>query len=205
MNTLELMQRFCSDDELRPTMIKPWRCGEYVCASDGHIALMLKSDIEGLPTDGPDVPKIMPDVVQSLPFKAPELRMLVDGIPLVKVMDECPDCDGSGDCECDACGHNHRCDKCHGSGKLPPKEPCEHWDPRAKIEIFGVTFLQPVVRKLLEVAEAADVETIFLVSKVEPMKAMSFKIGDFLCAMMPCRSDYIVGSHVVFNPTQVEA
>jgi len=203
MNTLELMQRFSSTDELRPTMCHPYRYGEWICATDGHVGLMLKADIPGLPTDGPNFPAVVPCAVGSEPVDVQQLRAFLDSIPQVEGMEaeeeECSKCDGSGEVECEECGNESTCKECNGTGIIETKTKQTGTmvaDETAIIELFGVTFFERIVRKLVEAADGLGCETVFMTSAPAVMNAMRFSVGEAVFCMMPCRNNDDRDTHV---------
>ena len=104
---LETLQQFCSTDESRSFLLKPWNRGEYCYATDGRIIVRVarRADCKENP-DAPDAEAVMGDVSTGefapLPVEPPERW----GKP-------CDVCDGSGFFKktCDM-GHVHnvKCD-----------------------------------------------------------------------------------------------
>lgn len=104
---LQDLQPFCSRDETRTDLLRPWRYPDGMTyASDGSIAIRAT-------VDGSEVP----------PLTAPNIPMLFADIPLMDgaVWYPLPDLpDGSGEAEiCPACRGNARlCEVCRGDGEV---------------------------------------------------------------------------------------
>ncbi len=106
--TLEQLQTFCSTDETRAILMKPWSVGDKTVATDGRILVI--------------VPRI-PDVAEN--DKAPKLEAVtVDVIPKSEPsplpdklpepdMQDCTFCYGDGHVEIGG-GKSVRCEECEG-------------------------------------------------------------------------------------------
>lgn len=109
------LTKFCSVDETRVPLLKPWRDGEFTYASDGRVVLRVAAEPGDVANDkAPSAermaPYFDPFIVDDLAWqKLPEL-------PEAK-FEECDKCDGDKVHECD-CGHQHDCPACEGSGKV---------------------------------------------------------------------------------------
>jgi len=113
MITKEQLMPFCSTDECRPMLLKPWTRGAFTYATNGRIIVRLAAmpDVEECPS-APDAGKMMAlykPATRLVPI--PELQPN----PISRII-ECVECDGSGIVECDY-GHEHQCPECDGSGK----------------------------------------------------------------------------------------
>lgn len=107
------LNKFCSKDDTRYRIQKPWSRGEYTYATNGHICVRVPrlADIEENPK-APDTEKLFSDALaREYPvwLEPPEVR-----VKLVK---------------CDLCGGmggiftNEVCDECDGEGRFMMSEP----------------------------------------------------------------------------------
>lgn len=132
MTRQELLQAFCSDNELRPRLSKPFRQGGYTCATDAHFAIML-------PTVESDVAcydiKQTPEVLHFLgqvgkayaEIKSADLKTALHDIELglAQVDTRCPECKGEGEVTFHYWDRNSECHttedvcpECEGSGYM---------------------------------------------------------------------------------------
>ena len=146
--------QFCSGKDPRDFMMKPWRSGNWIVASNGHVIVLV-------PDEGGEYaaePEVMEGKIAK--FEAEYLGGIewldVSSITLPDPV-KCTDCSGSGylyvmDClECDGEGefehgsHDYECKECDGAGQVTSKwkfddskkEPC------ARCRGSGTTY-QPV-------------------------------------------------------------
>lgn len=132
MNANDLLP-FCSTDELRENLLKPFSVGEFTYATDGRIAVRVPRlpdvgeiekpvGVERLFREGykPTAPA---HEIPELTFRDLECKMCEGNGKIRK----CYDCDGEGERECDM-GHTHKCDTCDGDGGFASDsekgEPC---------------------------------------------------------------------------------
>lgn len=141
---IELLRAFCSTDETRPALQRPFNLGEYSYATDGRILIRVARLEEVPPREGespvgnPDAvipeghgyePAICPPKWEE--FK--EVRSTCKRCDGTGKSNTCPDCDGEGEIECPECLHEHECERCHGQGIIKAKDPatgdpCENCD-----------------------------------------------------------------------------
>lgn len=112
---------FVSCDETRPSILKPWKHGKHVYATDGRVMVRISADLFPEVTTEPNVPQAATDSLfaASLPDEhwispTPEMR----AVTRVKC-DKCID----GFKECTECGHHGECDYCDGAGFSVPHTP----------------------------------------------------------------------------------
>lgn len=118
--TPEDLQRFCSDDESRPSICHPFSQEKWTYATDGRLMIRVPRLADVPEYD--DAPKRVDATIfgkQPITgdwFKIPEL-------PTEKT--RCDQCGGGGECEC-GCGDIHKCGSCDGEGEYVRiiKVPC---------------------------------------------------------------------------------
>jgi len=158
MNKEKLLE-FCSKDETRFALLKPFDYGDFTYATDGRMIVRLpklgypspdftptRESVENLMSDS-----YLREVVAfpAIPEPTQDLCKTCDGSGFNK---KCYDCDGSGEVECKCCGNESDCKTCSGSGTLkatkdhPHGIPCEDCDGSgglkewAPVEIGGKYF-----------------------------------------------------------------
>lgn len=117
----ELLSRFCSPEEHRDAINTPWSEGEFSYASDGRI-LVETTRLSNVP-ESPIAPKNVRQSILAATIPADaiyqplsdELRKEITDLSPVK---SCPQCGGTGRCQCRDCNANHNCGKCEGSGDV---------------------------------------------------------------------------------------
>ena len=114
------ISRYSSPDGEKYALHKPWRDGEKIVATDGHIlivagaALFPDADCSG-GLKYPDYKSVM-KFRDFRPFPADEMSSLLKSAEPRE--DECAECNGTGWHWC-SCGNKHDCGGCHGAGKIP--------------------------------------------------------------------------------------
>jgi len=124
------LQPFCSTLKDRQNIAAPWKDGEKVIATDGHIIVIVDADaVEPFrPTYGykPDwrvaIQKFTPDDI-------------IGWLPLADWYRHMPGC---GPQPCDVCGGGgtvtiDKCEECDGTGKFVPGESCEFCNGTGKL------------------------------------------------------------------------
>lgn len=111
MITQETLQKFCSVDEARPQLHKPFRRGDSIFATNGHIMVRVpvRHDLTTEPgeTAAEDIlDKAVTTDLHPLPIYA---------IPH-DLEARCEECHGAGVGECSFCGHETECNECDGRG-----------------------------------------------------------------------------------------
>lgn len=126
MNTPEpfAMSDFVSRDETRAAILKPWKHGDYVYATDGRVIVRTSAALFPEVTPNADSAAATLQARSDELFAAPppldahwlppteEMR----NVTLIKC-EKCVD----GLKECEACGHNGECDYCDGTGFSVPR------------------------------------------------------------------------------------
>lgn len=126
INWQDVFAPFLSKDDYRPAMGEVRLVDKYVYATDAHILIRVNSDL--VPSDFYKVESEYKYVDvksavdrHSVPDHEFELSVssvidIYDKMPRVKVYDDCDQCDGYGEIECDHCHHCEKCEECNGTG-----------------------------------------------------------------------------------------
>lgn len=131
MDHLKLLEEFTLKDEtFRPDLKLPFRNGDYVCSTNGHVGVMIPEKFVTQEFDiGKSTANLQEIVDQSLkqatesgfvPFtvdfgKLPEFATE----PVYKKETaKCSKCNGEGVIECGECGNETDCKKCGGDGEI---------------------------------------------------------------------------------------
>lgn len=115
--------KFCADDFLRPYLRRPFSCGNYSYATNGHIMVRVPRR-----DDFADLDETASDAAKSAKWDAPLggheastfIKLDVELPAQVTSGDQCSGCEGSGhthdcpDCQC-------ICRKCGGTGQRNPE------------------------------------------------------------------------------------
>ena len=117
----DLLSRFCSIEEFRDAINQPWSEGEFSYASDGRVLVEIPrlADVPESEIAPKNVRKTILDA--TMPANAQyqtldeELRKEIVSLSPVK---SCPQCGGTGRCQCRDCRANHHCGRCEGSGDV---------------------------------------------------------------------------------------
>lgn len=197
---LETLQKFCSTDEMRENLARPWTVDEFTYATDGCMLIRVPR-IEGVEgnTSAPNVKKFFSEHGHddgSEWLLIPETK----GNELVPCdecggsgkYDECQECEGSGkvEYENDYNTYGMTCKTCDGSGKAGKGKECELCDGSGKmekvvkIELNGVLFNAGYL-KLISALPSCQIQVT--VSEMHPPAYFRFDGGVGL--LMPMRGE----------------
>jgi hypothetical protein len=185
MQMIDLKQ-FCSTDDLRATLRRPFSHGAFSYATNGVIAVRVPRRPDIPEADKAKIPEQLDKILSPLDgaaFKAIDIRLPDD--EEITTKEQCGDCTGSGhehdcpDCTCE-------CTACDGSGVV---------EETAKISVaaFGDIYRLPYLRQALALpgVEIADLPR----SLSEPAL---FRFEEGVAALMLMRAEHRL--HVVANP-----
>lgn len=110
------LQKFCSEDETREPLMKPWRDGDFTYASDGRVIIKVPAEPGDVVQPKTPTPEKVAIIFSW--FNGPGLEW--QKLPTLPVLETqgCGVCHGDGEHECD-CGCVHKCGNCDGVGKIP--------------------------------------------------------------------------------------
>ena len=164
----ELLQSFCSDNELHKTMLHPYLHGDYVCATDAHSILLLPATEEDRQQYSEDEKKA-PIMKQYLSAKTEFqsflhiefLKSEYDKIQMriSEIDDTCRDCKGRGTVEYEYWSEDDRekytlngeCPVCNGTGKRDIQELITSRENRMDITpkySFSINRLSDIIRAM---------------------------------------------------------
>lgn len=190
----EILMRFCSDEEIRPAMQNPFIDKDFVCATNGHIAVIIpKSLSEKDYSQNPSM-KIM-DLVNeagssaditkiNLALFEPPKKPLYE-----KTINEvvCKECDGDGETTCFSCGHTHECEKCGGEGVvseeiITDKIIGDQIDEDSCLVNISLAYYNPKYVNLIK-----SISDTWSIRNLHPMRASLWESGDIRVLLMPKR------------------
>lgn len=169
------LQQFCSKDEERYYLLKPFSMGEWTYATNGHICVR--------------VPRL-PDIAES--DKAPKAQTLFKERPegyqkpnfpdLPELSDmDCPACDGRGtehDCDDCQCG----CDACDDTGQVTT-------DYKVGVGVSGIPFALHYIRMI------AGLPGLEIAKVIVPKEPMAFRFDGGEGILMPLNGK-ATGGHI---------
>lgn len=129
----DIFHTFTSNEDFRPQYTKPFKQGDYICATNGYIALRVDRRLIPQGSDDytpkgkvPDVSKIMPKASPTFAITLKDLRscLVSLGLNYEHIMIACPECGGSGEVDWYFHGRGgnihektDKCPICGGSGE----------------------------------------------------------------------------------------
>jgi len=212
----EILKSFCSHDQYREWMTKPFKIGDKVHSTDAYFLLSIDSDkiktedeiseLEAKKLNG----VLITETNKNLTINVDEVKVIFKKAPQEDCYDfkgknvECDECDGSGEVEWEYKNHTHEhdCPICDGQGKTSLAKKIKNGETRAEahlcIDIGDSRFFVNKIQRLLNVAHKLGEEEITLIYQAEDVKGSLFKIKDLEILVMPCTSDdlkYVVASY----------
>jgi hypothetical protein len=177
MTTQEILRACCAEESTRFCIDNPFVQGDYVVATNGHIAARLpvgKCDwLETLHSNGEKVPPIM-----SLPWDGKQMPAIpLPCVPEKTPMEPCQFCGGGLMCVCE-CGHEHTCGECDGKGVMPV--------PEGVIDIGPVVLAVRYIRLLQSFGVTEVVPMDSAVHMTRNMVPVLWRVGDVTGLLMPC-------------------
>ena len=191
----EILKKFCSDEEMRPAMMNPFINGDFVCATNGLIAIIIsKSLAEKDYSQNPSL-KLL-EILESTTLLDTPINISFKDFnfpkePIYETIDEerdCSYCNGTGECECMDCGAEHECGKCDGTGKVGRKIKTgkiigEEISDQYRIKI-ETTFFNPKY-----IAMLTDISEEWQLLSLAETQASLWQSGDVKVLVMPLRYD----------------
>ncbi len=117
------INNFCSKDDFKDWMKVPHKVGNFIYATNGHIAIKIKCDDSSIPeTEGGNKINSIYDSISGNPLTLKiDFGNLPKNIfePVYKILEkkkECGKCEGDGRIVCDECGSVYDCPDCEGDG-----------------------------------------------------------------------------------------
>ena len=120
MITLDMMLPFCSDDECRYAISKPFTIGEWTYATDGKVMLRVPSSAVNVPQDADFNPPNAAVIFKFHDWENKDGYNSIPEIPEWPATIVCKHCEGFGIIECSHCGSMVECTSCGGEGETEP-------------------------------------------------------------------------------------
>lgn len=197
MSYKELMLKFVSTDDLRVPMKSVSKIGEFVYATDGHVAIKVPLSLYDAHVESvngyPNIEAVWPERNIDLIFESKNLESIIDSLPKKPVMDDkeikCASCDGSGYHRCQDCEDDHECRKCEGEGfiTIPGKNVVGHRIKETDhlIKINNAYFNPNLLMLLVEVLKHENIPIFNVLSTGE--RAMVVRAAEIELLIMPMR------------------
>jgi hypothetical protein len=203
----EILKKFCSEEKIRPAMMNPFINGEFVCATNGHIGIIIpksltETDYSKNPTmrmievlDNTDL------LTKSLNIQLRETMTNFPKEPIYETIGEekkCPECDGSGEIECSECGNTYDCKRCDGTGKIghiikTDKIIGEQIAEDYRVKINGCYFNPAYINLIADIADGWNILAL------SDRQASLWQSGDIRMLLMPIRYDEADGLYKVIE------
>ena len=195
----EVIKEFLSTDSLREALMETALIGDFVFASNGHIAIKIPTaKLTGTYKVNPDYPDIVVlfdkhDGLFDKPrmYNIESIEKVLSEIPRVKVGTECKKCEGTGDIPpekpCETTWD--KCPDCKGQGELFGEKTEYDWKNH-KFQISGGCFNPNYIEKLVIVAKINDIKQIEHFAGL-PEWQNHFRIDGIEIIIMPVRMDVL--------------
>lgn len=181
-NRGKLFELFCSTDELRENIMKPWTYQGKTGATDGQAVVFIEGVIpeEGYKEIDLNIASVLP--VETAPVflvDVSHMKMGIENSPSIPVY-ECPQCDYIS---------NYATDECEEHDVKMRKTAKLEKSPFFNLWIGKVSFAVIQVQRLVEAAEIIGAEKFVLMSDNIPERAHLFGMGDVRFVQMPTRGN----------------
>lgn len=186
----KLFQMFCGNDPYRPVFHSPFKQQGRYFATDAHSMIFLPMDKAEL--DFKEVTELKATAIIpkesncNIEINVADIeRQFIPN--LIDDYEECIDCDGEGEQECDL-GHMHDCDRCEGDGNVKKHNGKKVPDQNTKFEMLGTAFTYKQLRRFLDAINLIGTKTV---TKKFGEKRIGnyFEAGDFGLIIMPYKVD----------------
>lgn len=170
------LQPFCSTDETRWYLLKPFSKGEFSYATNGHIEIRQprRDDVQEMDEKAPKFDPSAPLAgIESAVFSRAEVQLP----PAPEATGPCKLCDGRGfehscpDCEC-------VCEPCKGTGEMDPER-------FISTSIGGVFFTLSYVRQMFTLPGVEVSKTSIMSDKPKESRPLLFRFNGGVGALMP--------------------
>ncbi len=179
--TLAFVASFCNHEITRFAINRPWRHGEYVCATDGRVVIRWKSKCsDGSILTAPLEPGVKFPPIDDLPWERGQYGPVCVAVPVMPEpeLEDCEKCEGSGFVMCEY-EHEHHCPRCDGDGEVLANP---YWKTGG-LPRLGVVYAHKIL---------AAGGKFFGRLDADPKKPIRFEIGDAIDGLlMPCRDPAI--------------
>jgi hypothetical protein len=168
MEITDFLNSICEKESER--FRSPFESMGYWCATDAHIAVLIKKDIMpllGYPEGNTKIsvllnverPINVPISVKD--FAAQLTPEMIDEMDYSNVKD-CPECGGEGKVECPECGHEYNCPECKGEGTIGKAIPTGRQipNPDKLFQLGGVAYKYKYLSQIPILAEIMGVKEV---------------------------------------------
>ena len=210
--TKEILQSFCSTNDMRLPLQKPNLLEGFIYATDGHILIRVPAiQAEGTVENNPDYPnaeKVIQGIIDNCYIEFDFSKKFdCEFEPLYeKVLkkEECEQCDGDGNCTCDECGTQHECGECDGTGEIETyintdKVIGETTKPGTVFQFKEAYFNPELILRVQK--HFPEKGTIVHIGKTEAMKIL---FGEVLILVMPVNYDPEHKPIIIVDDEEVE-
>lgn len=191
------LKDFCHDIVTRFDLTKPFKVGNKIVATTGHIIAWKEDDntidVKNLSTRVPPLSEewiVDFNPTEDIPpveIKIEKCTTCVDGI-VTNVEPKCKICHGSGSVECGECEQDKDCEDCNGTGISEDSEyQCKDCDRNGNVDlslpvnIFGFKYKPSIVAKLREAG--AKVQLLNHISAHPNL--LGFKVNNLTGFLLP--------------------
>lgn len=208
MKYINLLKQYVGHSNHSDKITKILDMGEYYGATNSQVLIMIPKTYipegvnpEDLSVNPPDTSFIFNSKMRLNSFEI-KLQQLIDTlaqVPKIPDYDDCVQCGGWGNVECECCGNESKCKECNGSGNGDPIPGQFSYDNQYYVQIDMSYFMVINIDALVHVLTNLDVkpeDTIKLVAS-EPLKPHIFEIGDIKFVTTVANIDYMEKEFVV--------
>ena len=177
--TLDFVASFCHEQVARFAINRPWRHGQYVCATDGRVVIRWRSGHwdDSILTSPLELGDKFPPI-DDLPWARSQYGTVCVAVPVMPepTLKDCEECEGMRFVTCDY-GHEHKCPECDGDGEVLANP---YWKTGG-LPRLGVVYAHKIL---------AAGGKLFGRIDADPKKPIRFEIGDAIDGLlMPCREE----------------
>ncbi len=197
LDSLPLIFAACvSSESSRYGIDKPFVRDGYVCATDGRIAVRMKTQMPSTPGSTPKIEDLNWNKgYKSVPIDLPNLGdepkdkkcSKCDGIGRADFL--CDKCDGYGDSECFECGHEKDCVACDGLGKFVD-EICEECNGGGSVagysdETIMISTHIGIRNRAIWLLRRFNICCVYINTEESRVRPVRFTLGEIEGLLMP--------------------